>query len=65
MNAVFGSSEIPSFTVIDAQMNYKIPKLKSVLKVGATNIRGDEYFAAFGTGFVGSQYYIGLSINNL
>ncbi|PKV48470.1 outer membrane receptor protein involved in Fe transport [Aquimarina sp. MAR_2010_214] len=63
--ASFGNGNIPSFSVIDAQINYKIPKLKTTLKVGATNIGGDEYFTAFGTGFIGSQYYISLSINNL
>ncbi|WP_108867651.1 TonB-dependent receptor [Aquimarina aquimarini] len=61
----FGDGEVPSFSVIDAQINYKIPKLKTTLKAGATNIGGDEYFSAFGTGYIGSQYYIGLSINNL
>ncbi len=63
--AAFGDGEVPSFTVIDAQINYRIPKLKTSLKAGATNIGGSEYFTAFGTGFIGSLYYIGLSINNL
>ncbi len=63
--ASFGNGDVPSFSVFDAQINYKIPKLKTTLKVGATNIGGDEYFTAFGTGFIGSQYYVGLSINNL
>ena len=63
--ASFGNGDVPSFSVIDAQINYKIPKLKAILKAGATNIGGDEYFSAFGTGFIGSQYYISLSINNL
>ena len=63
--ASFGDGDIPSFSVIDAQINYKIPKLKTTFKIGATNLGGDEYFTAFGTGFIGSQYYIGLSINNL
>lgn len=63
--ASFGNGNVPSFSVIDAQINYKIPKLKTTLKVGATNLGGDEYFSAFGTGFIGSQYYISLSINNL
>ncbi|MEW7289804.1 TonB-dependent receptor [Aquimarina sp. 2304DJ70-9] len=63
--ASFGNGDVPSFSVFDAQVNYKIPKLKTTLKAGATNIGGDEYFTAFGTGFIGSQYYIGLSINNL
>ncbi|MFL1894638.1 TonB-dependent receptor [Aquimarina sp. 2-A2] len=63
--ASFGDGDIPSFSVIDAQINYKIPKLKTTLKLGGTNIGGDEYFTAFGTGYIGSQYYLGLTINNL
>jgi len=61
----FQSGNVPSFSVVDAQINYRIPKLKASLKAGATNIGGDNYFSAFGTGLVGSQYYIGLTINNL
>ncbi|WP_025742785.1 TonB-dependent receptor [Aquimarina pacifica] len=63
--ADFGDGEIPSYTVIDAQINYKIPSLKTSLKAGATNLGGDEYISAIGSGFIGSQYYIGLIINNL
>ncbi|WP_299243639.1 TonB-dependent receptor [uncultured Aquimarina sp.] len=63
--ASFGDGDVPSFNVVNAQINYTIPKLKAILKAGATNILGDEYFTAFGTGFIGSQYYIGISINNL
>jgi outer membrane receptor protein involved in Fe transport len=61
----FGNGEIPAFHVLDAQVNYTIPSLKSTIKVGATNLLGDEYFTAFGTGFIGSQYYVSLTINNL
>ncbi|KZS39819.1 hypothetical protein AWE51_09220 [Aquimarina aggregata] len=61
----FGTGMIPSFTVVDAQINYAIPKLKTKLKIGANNITGEEYFTAIGSGFIGSQYYIGLIINNL
>jgi hypothetical protein len=32
--------------------------------MGATNIGGDEYFTAFGSGFIGQQYYISLTANN-
>ncbi len=63
--ADFGDGKIPSFSVIDAQISYTIPALKSKLKIGANNIGGNEYFTAIGSGFIGSQYYIGLSINNL
>jgi len=55
---------MPETYVIDAQMNYSIPSLKSIIKVGATNLGGDEYQSAVGTGNIGSQYYISLTINN-
>lgn len=64
-NDAFGSSTISAFTVFDAQVNYRFPSIKSVLKIGATNIGGQEYFGALGTAGIGSQYYIGLTINNL
>ncbi|WP_439151033.1 TonB-dependent receptor domain-containing protein [Winogradskyella sp.] len=63
--ASFGDGEIPAFNVLDAQVNYRIPSIKSTIKVGATNLLADEYFTAFGTGFIGSQYYVSLTINNL
>ncbi|PVW14243.1 TonB-dependent receptor [Marixanthomonas spongiae] len=54
---------IDSRTVLDAQVNYTIPKLKSVIKIGGTNIAGDEYRSAPGAGSIGSQYYISWTIN--
>ncbi|APX99080.1 TonB-dependent receptor [Lacinutrix venerupis] len=63
--ATFGNGIVPEFHTIDAQLNYKVPSLKSVIKVGATNLTGNEYFTAFGTGFIGSMYYASLTINNL
>lgn len=63
--ASFGDGEIPAFNVLDAQINYTIPSLKSTIKLGATNLLADEYFTAFGTGFIGSMYYLSLTINNL
>jgi len=63
--ATFGTGDIPAYHTIDAQINYRIPSLKSTFKVGATNLLGDEYASAFGTGFIGSMYYASLTINNL
>jgi len=54
---------ISEATVIDAQINYGIPKLKSVLKVGATNIGGKEYQQVLGAGSIGQQFFVGITIN--
>ncbi|MBF8149758.1 TonB-dependent receptor [Winogradskyella sp. F6397] len=63
--ATFGNGNIPAYHNIDAQLNFKIPALKSSLKVGATNLLGDEYFTAIGVGSIGSMYYASWTINNL
>ena len=63
--ATFGDGLVPEFHVLDAQINYRVPSLKSTIKVGGTNLTGKEYYTAYGTGFIGSMYYISLTINNL
>ncbi|WP_299337627.1 TonB-dependent receptor [uncultured Psychroserpens sp.] len=63
--AGFGDGQIPAFHVVDAQLNYRIPSLKSAFKVGASNLLQDEYRTAIGTGNVGSIYYVSWVINNL
>ncbi|QLG45592.1 TonB-dependent receptor [Costertonia aggregata] len=62
--ATFGNGVVPEFHVVDAQINYSIPSIKSTFKVGGTNLLGDEYFTGFGTGFIGSMYYLSWTINN-
>ncbi|WP_338732471.1 TonB-dependent receptor [Mangrovimonas cancribranchiae] len=63
--ATFGDGEIPAYHTLDAQINYRVPSIKSSFKAGATNILGDEYFTAIGTGYIGSMYYLSWTINNL
>ncbi|MGC6437374.1 MAG: TonB-dependent receptor [Flavobacteriaceae bacterium] len=62
--ATFGNGIVPEYHVLDAQVSLQVPSFKSTFKAGATNLLGDEYFTAFGTGFIGSMYYIGWTINN-
>ena len=61
--STFITGTIPSATVVDAQINYSIPKLKSVLKLGAANIGGKEYQQVLGAGLIGQQYFASLTIN--
>ena len=62
--ATFGDGLVPEFHTVDAQISYSVPSIKSTFKAGGTNLLGDEYFTAFGTGFIGSMYYVGWTINN-
>ncbi len=54
---------IDSATVIDAQINYGIPKLKSVIKIGAANIGGKDYTQVLGAGAIGQQYFASWILN--
>ena len=63
--ASFATGEVPAYQVFDAQINLRVPSLKSTFKAGASNLLGDEYFTAVGTGRIGSMYYLSWTINNL
>lgn len=54
---------VDSATVVDAQINYNIPSLKSTLKIGASNIGGKEYTQVLGAGLIGQQYFASWTIN--
>ncbi|UXE67843.1 MAG: TonB-dependent receptor [Chryseotalea sp. WA131a] len=54
---------IPSFGVLDAQLNYKVSAIKSMIKVGATNLGGGDYRTNLGSPFVGQQYYISITFD--
>ncbi len=59
----FGHGHIPSFGVVDAQLSYKIKSLKSIVKIGGTNLGNNEYRTNFGGPFIGSMYYISLTFD--
>lgn len=59
----FADGMIDSATVLDAQINYGLPSLKTVVKVGATNLFGKEYTQVLGAGAIGQQYFVSLTIN--
>jgi len=61
----FGTGTIPSFSTLDAQISYKLPKIKSMLKLGATNLTNHYYRNAFGNPYVGGLYYVSIMYNVL
>ncbi len=59
----FVEGMVPENTVLDAQVNYAFPKLKSVLKVGASNLFGEDYEQVLGAGKIGSLWFAQITIN--
>jgi iron complex outermembrane recepter protein len=62
--STFVDGTIKARTVLDAQINYSVPSMKSVFKLGGANLSGQEYLSAPGIGAIGSQYYLSWTINN-
>jgi outer membrane receptor protein involved in Fe transport len=60
----FGTGEIPAFETIDAFVSYKLRKIKSIIKVGGSNILNNYYTTSFGSANVGGMYYISWTFDN-
>ena len=56
---------VKAYTTLDAQVNYKIPKIKSMIKIGGTNITNKFYQTGFGNPNIGGMYYISFGYNIL
>jgi outer membrane receptor protein involved in Fe transport len=59
----FGSWNVPSFGQVDAQISYKVSPIKTIIKLGGTNIAGKDYRTNLGGPYVGQQYYISLTFD--
>jgi outer membrane receptor for ferrienterochelin and colicin len=61
--ADFANGSLPSIRTLDAQISYKLPKIKSVIKIGATNLLNQYYTDGVGSSDVGGLYYVGFAYN--
>lgn len=59
----FADGFVPSRNIVDAQVNFTVPSIKSIFKIGGSNILGEEYVSAPGAGTIGAQYYVSWTIN--
>ncbi len=59
----YGIWQVPEYGLVDAQVSYKINTLKTIVKVGGTNIGGGDYRTNLGSPFIGQQYYISLTFD--
>jgi outer membrane receptor for ferrienterochelin and colicin len=59
----FVAGTLPAFTWVDAQVSYKMPKSKSVIRIGGSNILNDYFRTGYGSPYVGGLYYISYGYN--
>jgi outer membrane receptor protein involved in Fe transport len=61
----FAQGDLPAFNVVDASVNIKCPKVKSLIKIGANNLLNQYYRTAVGNPSIGGLYYVSFAYNVL
>ena len=59
----FGTGQMPGYNTLDGQVSYKFPAIKSVVKVGGTNLLNKYYRTGWGNPSIGGLYYVSFAYN--
>lgn len=57
------TGDVPSYSSLDAQVTYRFPRLKSQIKMGASNLLNKYYVSFLGGPSVGGMYYVTVAFN--
>ena len=61
----FAIGDVPAYQTLDAQVSYKLSNLKSILKLGGSNLFNKQYIQSLGGPNIGAIYYISLTFDEL
>lgn len=56
---------IHAYSIVDAQLSYKVLSMKSVIKVGANNLFNNQIYQAYGSPSIGAVYYVSIVFDQL
>ncbi|RSK43517.1 TonB-dependent receptor [Hymenobacter perfusus] len=58
------NGRVPAYQNLDAQVNVRVPALKSTIKVGGTNLLNNRYIQYAAGPTIGGLYYVALTFDN-
>ncbi len=58
-----GEGIIPAYQTLDAQVSYKLPDFKSIIKIGGSDILNQRYTTSFANPRMGAVYYIAITFD--
>lgn len=58
-----GDIMLPSWSSLDAAISYRIPSLRTIVKVGASNLLNQYYAQGYGLAQIGGMYYVSLNFD--
>lgn len=56
---------IGAYSLVDLQVNKKIPSIHSTIKLGGSNVLNNRIYQAFGSPYVGALYYVSIVFDGL
>ncbi len=61
----FAQGNVPAIGTVDAQISYRLKEMKSVIKIGGSNLTNERYVLNYGGPTLGGIYYISLTFDEL
>ena len=59
------NGRVPAYSTIDAQVNYKFNKLKTMLRLGGSDLLNNRHVTFYGGPTSGAIYYVSLTFDEL
>lgn len=56
---------IDAYSLVDAQVSYRVPSIKMVTKLGANNLFNNQVYQAYGSPSIGAVYYVSVVFDQL
>jgi iron complex outermembrane recepter protein len=60
-----GDIVLPSWQTIDVSVMYKLPKIHTNIKLGASNLANKYYSQGYGLAQIGGMYYVSLNFDDM
>jgi iron complex outermembrane receptor protein len=61
----YTSYPVPAYSTLDAQVSYKVPPMKSTVKLGGSNVLNNKYIMSGGGPNIGALYYVSVTFDQL
>lgn len=63
--STFAQGIVPEVGVVDAQVSYKLKNIKSMIKIGGSNLTNERYVLNYGGPTLGAVYYVSITFDEL
>jgi outer membrane receptor protein involved in Fe transport len=63
--STLANGEVPAYSTVDGQVNVRVPRLKSTVKMGGSNVFNKRYIQFAAGPIIGALYYASITVDGL